>query len=122
MFVTQFIRNFREIRLRVRNQQIFRLRPVDGVAKAPATNRFDTFAVAALRPLGREASSALSAGRDCAYEHAITDRTRAIVTISPNNPSGAVLSEASLVAVNDLCRSRGLYHVADEPYEYFTYG
>jgi aspartate/methionine/tyrosine aminotransferase len=55
-------------------------------------------------------------------EQAITDRTRAIVTISPNNPSGAVLTEASLRAVNDLCRSRGLYHIADEPYEYFTYG
>jgi aspartate/methionine/tyrosine aminotransferase len=55
-------------------------------------------------------------------ERAITDRTRAIVTISPNNPSGAVLSEASLRAVNDLCRTRGLYHIADEPYEYFTYG
>lgn len=54
-------------------------------------------------------------------EQAITDRTRAIVTISPNNPSGAVLSEASLRAVNELCRRRGLYHVADEPYEYFTY-
>jgi aspartate/methionine/tyrosine aminotransferase len=57
-----------------------------------------------------------------AIEQAITDRTRAIVTISPNNPSGAVLSEASLRAVNELCRLRGLYHVADEPYEYFTYG
>jgi aspartate/methionine/tyrosine aminotransferase len=57
-----------------------------------------------------------------AIERAITDRTRAIVTISPNNPSGAVLSEASLRAVNDLCRSRGLFHIADEPYEYFTYG
>ena len=57
-----------------------------------------------------------------AIEAAITDRTRAIVTISPNNPSGAVLSESSLRAVNDLCRARGLYHIADEPYEYFTYG
>jgi len=57
-----------------------------------------------------------------AIEQAITDRTRAIVTISPNNPSGAVLTEASLRAVNDLCRARGLYHIADEPYEYFTYG
>jgi aspartate/methionine/tyrosine aminotransferase len=55
-------------------------------------------------------------------ERAITDRTRAIVTISPNNPSGAVLSEASLRAVNELCRARGIYHIADEPYEYFTYG
>jgi aspartate/methionine/tyrosine aminotransferase len=53
---------------------------------------------------------------------AITDRTRAVVTISPNNPSGAVLSESSLRAVNALCRSRGVYHISDEPYEYFTYG
>lgn len=55
-------------------------------------------------------------------ERAITARTRAVVTISPNNPSGAVLSETSLRAVNDLCGERGLYHFADEPYEYFTYG
>lgn len=53
---------------------------------------------------------------------AISDRTRAVVTISPNNPSGAVLDEASLRAVNTLCAERGLYHISDEPYEYFTYG
>jgi aspartate/methionine/tyrosine aminotransferase len=53
---------------------------------------------------------------------ALTDRTRAIVTISPNNPSGAVLTESSLREVNAICRERGLYHIADEPYEYFTYG
>jgi aspartate/methionine/tyrosine aminotransferase len=57
-----------------------------------------------------------------AIERSITDRTRAIVTISPNNPTGAVLSESSLRAVNELCRARGLYHLSDEPYEYFTYG
>jgi aspartate/methionine/tyrosine aminotransferase len=53
---------------------------------------------------------------------AVTDRTRAIVTISPNNPSGAVLRETDLRAVNGLCRDRGLYHFSDEAYEYFTYG
>jgi len=52
---------------------------------------------------------------------AITDRTRAIVTISPNNPSGAVFPEATLRDVNTLCRERGLYHFADEVYEYYTY-
>jgi aspartate/methionine/tyrosine aminotransferase len=57
-----------------------------------------------------------------AIRAAVTDRTRAVVTISPNNPSGAVLSEASLRAVNALCREHGLYHISDEPYEYFTYG
>jgi len=57
-----------------------------------------------------------------AVEAAITPRTRAVVTISPNNPSGAVLNAASLRAVNTLCAERGLYHLSDEPYEYFTYG
>jgi aspartate/methionine/tyrosine aminotransferase len=57
-----------------------------------------------------------------ALAHAITDRTRAIVTISPNNPSGAVFPEALLRDVSNLCRDRGLYHISDETYEYFTYG
>ena len=57
-----------------------------------------------------------------AIRAAITPRTRAIVVVSPNNPTGAVYSEASLRAVNTLCRARGLYHISDEVYEYFTYG
>jgi aspartate/methionine/tyrosine aminotransferase len=52
---------------------------------------------------------------------AITPRTRAIVTISPNNPSGAVYPRATLTAVNQLCRERGVYHISDEAYEYFVY-
>jgi len=53
---------------------------------------------------------------------AITPRTRAVVTVSPNNPTGAVYPEASLRAVNALCRDRGIFHIHDEAYEYFTYG
>jgi aspartate/methionine/tyrosine aminotransferase len=56
-----------------------------------------------------------------AIERAITPRTRAIVTISPNNPSGAVYPEADLRALSALCAVRGLYHINDEVYEYFTY-
>lgn len=53
---------------------------------------------------------------------AITPRTRAIVTISPNNPTGAVYPAVDLQAVNQLCGDRALYHISDEAYEYFTYG
>ena len=53
---------------------------------------------------------------------AITPRTRAVVTISPNNPTGAVYPEADLREVNELCRARRIYHINDEAYEYFTYG
>jgi aspartate/methionine/tyrosine aminotransferase len=54
-------------------------------------------------------------------EAAITPRTRAIVTVSPNNPSGAVYSHAELAAVSALCRDHGIYHLHDHAYEYFTY-
>ena len=53
---------------------------------------------------------------------AITEKTKGVVTISPNNPTGAVYSEAALREVNELCRARGIYHINDEAYEYFTYG
>lgn len=56
-----------------------------------------------------------------AIAKAITDKTRAVVTISPNNPTGAVYSEAALREVNQLCCDRGIYHISDEAYEYFTY-
>ena len=57
-----------------------------------------------------------------AIRAAVTPRTRAIVTVSPNNPTGAVYPEASLRAISRLCQERGIYHISDEVYEYFTYG
>jgi len=50
-----------------------------------------------------------------AIEAAITERTRAVVTISPVYP------EETLGTVNEICRQRSLYHISDEAYEYFTY-
>ncbi len=57
-----------------------------------------------------------------AIAKAITPRTRAVVTVSPNNPTGAVYPEKALREVNELCKARGVYHVHDEAYEYFTFG
>ena len=56
-----------------------------------------------------------------AIESAITHKTKAVVTISPNNPTGAVYPQETLKAVNEICRQRGIYHISDEAYEYFTY-
>ncbi|MEM8732882.1 MAG: pyridoxal phosphate-dependent aminotransferase [Planctomycetota bacterium] len=52
---------------------------------------------------------------------AITPRTRAIVTVSPNNPTGVIYPRESLAAVNALCREHDIYHISDEAYEYFVY-
>jgi aspartate/methionine/tyrosine aminotransferase len=56
-----------------------------------------------------------------AVEAAVTQRTRAVVTVSPNNPTGAVYPEETLRAVNRLCADRGLYHISDEAYEAFIF-
>ena len=56
-----------------------------------------------------------------AIAQAITPKTRAVVTISPNNPTGVVYSEAALRQVNQICGNHSIYHISDEAYEYFTY-
>ncbi|RME33205.1 MAG: pyridoxal phosphate-dependent aminotransferase [Gammaproteobacteria bacterium] len=57
-----------------------------------------------------------------AIASALTPRTRVVVTVSPNNPSGAVYPRQTLARINELCRERGLWHLSDEAYEYFTWG
>ncbi|MBD2346417.1 pyridoxal phosphate-dependent aminotransferase [Anabaena subtropica] len=56
-----------------------------------------------------------------AIAQAITPKTRAVVTISPNNPTGVVYPQDLLNKVNQICGDRGIYHISDEAYEYFTY-
>jgi aspartate/methionine/tyrosine aminotransferase len=56
-----------------------------------------------------------------AIRRAITPKTRAVVTVSPNNPTGVVYPAEAIRAVNALCRERGVFHIHDEAYEYFTY-
>lgn len=53
---------------------------------------------------------------------AITPRTRAILTVSPNNPSGVVMPPEVLTAINHLCAERGLFHISDEAYDVFVHG
>jgi aspartate/methionine/tyrosine aminotransferase len=56
-----------------------------------------------------------------AIRTAITPRTRALVTISPNNPTGVVYPESVIREINALCNEQGVYHIHDEAYEYFTW-
>jgi aspartate/methionine/tyrosine aminotransferase len=53
---------------------------------------------------------------------AITPRSRAIVTISPSNPSGLVTPPEVLAAINALCHRHGLVHMSDEAYADFVHG
>jgi aspartate/methionine/tyrosine aminotransferase len=49
----------------------------------------------------------------------ITDRTRALVLVSPNNPGGAEYPAETLRAFMDLARARGLALIVDETYRDF---
>jgi aspartate/methionine/tyrosine aminotransferase len=51
-----------------------------------------------------------------ALEAAISARTRAVFFATPNNPSGAILSETELSVIGELARRHSLWVVADEVY------
>ncbi len=51
----------------------------------------------------------------------ITDRTKAIVIINPNNPTGAVYSKDLLQQVVDIAREHNLVVMADEIYDKILY-
>ncbi len=54
-------------------------------------------------------------------ESKITDKTRGIVLINPNNPTGAVYTKDQLEAVLDLARKHELIIFSDEIYELIRY-
>ncbi len=54
-------------------------------------------------------------------EAKITDRTRALVVINPNNPTGAVYPSDVLEALVDIARRRGLMLLSDEIYDQILY-
>ncbi|MFE5510769.1 MULTISPECIES: pyridoxal phosphate-dependent aminotransferase [unclassified Streptomyces] len=51
----------------------------------------------------------------------ITDRTRAVVIINPNNPTGAVYPKEIVEGILDLARRHGLMVLADEIYDRIVY-
>ena len=51
----------------------------------------------------------------------ITPRTKAIVVINPNNPTGALYSDELLRAIVDIAREHGLVIFADEVYDKVLY-
>ncbi len=60
-------------------------------------------------------------------EEAITEKTAAIIINSPNNPSGAVYSEACIKDISELLRRKSkelgktIYIISDEPYRELAY-
>ncbi len=56
-----------------------------------------------------------------AIADAVTDRTRAITLVSPNNPTGAVYKRKAVNEVIDIAHERNLWIISDEVYDNFTF-
>ena len=55
-------------------------------------------------------------------EEAYTERTKVLLFVSPDNPSGAVYSPAEVKAIGEWALERGVWVVTDEIYEHLTFG
>ena len=53
---------------------------------------------------------------------ACTDKTKALVLNTPSNPTGMLYSEEELRAIAEVAVEKDFYVIADEMYEYLTYG
>jgi len=52
---------------------------------------------------------------------AVTQKTKAILLNSPNNPSGTILTRENLEAIAKIAITKDLWVLSDEPYESFLY-
>ncbi|HLI73960.1 MAG TPA: pyridoxal phosphate-dependent aminotransferase [Acidimicrobiales bacterium] len=57
-----------------------------------------------------------------ALEAAVTDATKVLLFVSPNNPTGAVATPDEVAAIGRFALDRGLWVVTDEIYEHLVYG
>lgn len=69
------------------------------------------------------------AGADAGYkltvdqlEAARTERTKAVIFVSPSNPTGAVYAPEQVEAIGRWAVQHGLWVITDEIYEHLTYG
>jgi aspartate/methionine/tyrosine aminotransferase len=56
-----------------------------------------------------------------AIEASITNRTRAIILNTPNNPTGTVYNKADLLKIAEIADKHGIWLISDEIYEHFVY-
>lgn len=54
-------------------------------------------------------------------EEVITDKTKAIIINSPNNPTGMMYSEEELQAIGEVCLKHNIIIISDEIYEKLAY-
>lgn len=74
-----------------------------------------------IKPVTTSPEDGYNYAKEDILEAAITDRTRAICIINPNNPTGYVLTEEEMEFISDFAIKHDLWIIADEVYREFVY-
>ena len=93
------------------------------VIPTPAFSLYETIATAAgAKPVLLDIAENGFQITDDALSACITDKTKAIVLNSPNNPTGAVLSADSLAVVKRAVMGKNIFVICDNVYNQLAYG
>lgn len=93
------------------------------IIPTPAFSLYETITIAAgAKPVTLDIAKDGFQITEAALRACITDKTKAIVLNSPNNPTGAVLSADSLAAVKKAVMGKDIYIICDNVYNQLSYG
>jgi aspartate aminotransferase len=84
-------------------------------------NAFGTMSGARLVPVPTDVKDGFHLPASDTIDRYVSDRTRAILICSPNNPTGTVYERDELAGVVDVALRRDVFLVADEVYREFTF-
>jgi len=85
-------------------------------------NSYALEAAVTLKPLTCSPEDGYHLPPRAAIEAAIGPRTRALITCSPNNPTGTVLTREEMRTLGAIARERDLFFLSDEAYRELVYG
>ena len=92
------------------------------IIPTPAFSLYETIAIAAgAKPVALDMAKADFQITQEALNACLTDKTKAIVLNSPNNPTGAVLSEESLAVVKRAVTGKNIFVICDNVYNQLAY-
>ena len=92
------------------------------IIPTPAFSLYETIAIAAgAKPVALDMAKDDFQITQEALNACLTDKTKAIVLNSPNNPTGAVLSEESLAVVKRAVTGKNIFVICDNVYNQLAY-
>ncbi len=87
----------------------------------PNYNGYAAMSGAILKPVTTDPKKGYHLPEMAEIESAISDRTRAILICSPNNPTGTVLTRGEIELIAKIAEKHDLYVISDEVYREFIY-